>query len=446
MRENISQADFVQWFRHSSPYIRAFRGRTFVITFGGEMLTDAQFPQLVQDLVLLNSLGIRLVLVHGARPQIDKQLKQQGAKINIVNGRRLTDDKALECVKQAAGSVRVEIEALLSMGLSNMPDGKIPIRVVSGNFVTAQPIGVHEGVDYLHTGEIRKIDAESIQWHLEDDNIVLLSPMGYSPTGEVFNLTAEDVATETAKQLGADKLIILADDNGITDSKKKTIRELTQAQAEQLLEGKDGRKRKLKADMQSHLAHAVNACKGGINRVHIISRHTDGALLLELFTRDGIGSLISSESFEDIRQANIDDIGGVLDLIRPMEEDGTLVRRSRELLEMEIDRFTIVEREGLIIACAAVYPDADDHIAELACLAVHDEYRGEGRGDQLFNYLVKQASAQGIEKLFVLTTRTAHWFRERGFKADKIENLPVKKRAMYNYQRNSKVFIKDLAD
>ena len=440
MRENINQAEFVQWFRHSSPYIRAFRGRTFVITFGGEMLADAQFPQLVQDLVLLNSLGIRLVLVHGARPQIDKQLKQQGANINIVNGMRLTDDKALECVKHAAGSVRVEIEALLSMGLSNTPTGKLPIRVVSGNFVTAQPIGIHEGVDYLHTGEIRKVDAESIQWHLEDDNIVLLSPMGYSPTGEVFNLTAEDVATETAKQLGADKLIILADDNGITDSKKKTIRELTQQEAQKLLEGK----RKLKTDMHSHVVHAINACRGNVNRVHVISRHIDGALLLELFTRDGIGTLISSESFEDIRQASIDDVGGILDLIRPMEENGSLVRRSRELLEMEIDHFLVTERDGLIVACAAMYPYADEQFAELACLAVHPDYRNEGRGDQLFNYLVKKAKLQKIQKLFVLTTRTAHWFREREFKPGKIEDLPVKKRSMYNYQRNAKVFIKDL--
>lgn len=440
MREKKDQADFVQWFRHSSPYIRAFRGRTFVITFGGEMLADAQFPQLVQDLVLLNSLGIRLVLVHGARPQIDKQLKQQGAAINIVNGMRLTDDKALECVKQAAGSVRVEIEALLSMGLSNAPTGKVPIHVVSGNFVTAQPIGIHEGVDYLHTGEIRKVDTESIKWHLEDDNIVLLSPMGYSPTGEVFNLTAEDVATETARQLGADKLIILADDNGITDSRKKTIRELTVAEAGQLLVGK----RKLKPDMQSHLAHAIGACKGAVNRVHVISRHIDGALLLELFTRDGIGTLVSAESFEDIRQASIDDVGGILDLIRPMEEEGALVRRSRELLEIEIDHFMVTERDGLIVACAAIYPYAEEKLAELACLAVHPDYRNEGRGDQLFQYLTKKAKANNIEKLFVLTTRTAHWFRERGFKTGKLDDLPVKKRSMYNYQRNSKVFIKDL--
>jgi len=442
MREKQQQAEFVDWFRQSSPYIRAFRGRTFVITFGGEMLTDAQFPNLVHDLALLNNLGIRLVLVHGARPQIDKQLKQLGAEITIINGLRVTDDAALECVKQAAGAVRVEIEAQLSMGLSATPLSKCPIKVVSGNFVTAMPLGVREGVDYLHTGEIRKIDAEAIQGHLQQDNIVLLSPMGYSPTGEVFNLTAEAVATETAKQLRADKLIILSDLDGIPGSGREIIRELTQRDAQSLLEGK----RKLRETVRPLLRHAVSACQSGVSRVHLINRHTDGGLLLELFTRDGIGSLISSSSFEDVRRATIEDVGGIIDLISPLEADGILVRRSRELLEMEIDYFSVIERDGLIVACAALYPYPDDGVGELACLAVHDEYRKQGRGDELFNFLIRQAKAMGISRLFVLTTRTAHWFRERGFKPANIDVLPVKKRQLYNYQRNSKVFIKELSN
>ncbi|MBI1424563.1 MAG: amino-acid N-acetyltransferase [Gammaproteobacteria bacterium] len=441
MREKQQQLAFVDWFRQSSPYIRAFRGRTFVITFGGEMLADAQFPSLVHDLALLNNLGIRLVLVHGARPQIDKQLKQLGAEITIMNGLRVTDIAALECVKQAAGAVRVEIEAQLSMGLSATPLAKCPIKVVSGNFVTAMPLGIRDGVDYLHTGEIRKIDTDAIRGHLQQENIVLLSPMGYSPTGEVFNLTAEAVATEAAKQLKADKLIMLTDMDGIPGSNRNIIRELTQREAQSILEGK----RKLKDPIRQTLAHAVSACLGGVSRVHLINRHTDGGLLLELFTRDGIGSLISSASFEDVRRATIDDVGGILDLISPLEQEGILVRRSRELLEIEIDYFSVIERDGLIVACAALYPYPDDAVGELACLAVHTEYRNEGRGDELFQFIIKQARAMGVMKLFVLTTRTAHWFRERGFKPANIDALPVKKRQLYNYQRNSKVFIKDLS-
>lgn len=440
MREK-DQQHYVEWFRHSSPYIRAFRGRTFVITFGGEMLTDAQFPSLVHDLVLLNSLGIRLVLVHGARPQINRLLKERKLEAEYAEGMRVTTDAALECLKQAAGSVRVEIEALLSMGISDMPLHKLPTRVVSGNFVTAQPLGVRDGVDFCHTGEIRRIDTDSINWHLEDENIVLLSPMGYSATGEVYNLTAEAIATETARQLQADKLIFMADESLGTGKKGSVLHELTQEEAEDLLASK----KKLRETTRIHLAHALKASIDGVKRVHIINRHIDGGLLLELFTRDGVGTMLSAKSFENIRTANIEDIGGILDLITPLEEEGQLVRRSREILEREVQHFTVIERDGLIVACAAFYPYLKERLAELACLAVHPDYRDGGRGHALFDSIVKQAKQLGINKLFVLTTRTADWFRERGFKPAQLEDLPVKKRSLYNYQRNSKVYIKDIS-
>ena len=440
MREKDQQPSFVEWFRHSTPYIRAFRGRTFVITFGGEMLTDAQFPNLVHDLVLLNSLGIRLVLVHGARPQITKLLKQRDIKTEYVDGIRVTNDAALECLKQAAGSVRVEIEALLSMGISDMPLDKLPTRVVSGNFVTAKPLGVRDGIDFCHSGEIRRIDTDSIRWHLEDENIVLLSPMGYSPTGEVFNLTAETVATEAARQLEADKLIFMADESLTAGKKSAVMHELTQDDAEELLRSK----KKFKASTRLLLSHALKASVSGVKRVHIIDRDIDGGLLLELFTRDGVGSMLTANAYETIREASIDDIGGILDLIRPLEEQGQLVRRSREVLETEIQHFTVIERDGLIVACAAFYPYVSDHLAELACLAVHENYQGEGRGNTIFDYIIKQTRQLGIEKMFVLTTQTAHWFRERGFKPAKLEQLPIKKRSLYNYQRQSKVYLKDL--
>ena len=444
MREKDQQPSFVEWFRHSTPYIRAFRGNTFVITFGGEMLTDAQFPNLVHDLVLLNSLGIRLVLVHGARTQINKLIKERAITTEYVDGIRITNDAALECVKHAAGSVRVEVEALLSMGISDMPLHKLPTRVVSGNFVTAQPLGIRDGIDFCHTGEIRRIDTQSIRKQLEAENIVLLSPMGYSPTGEVFNLTAETIATEVARELAADKLIFMADESltpGKATAKQNNIlHELTQDDAETLL----ATKKKLKNSTRLLLTHALKASISGVNRVHIIDRHIDGGLLLELFTRDGVGSMLTANSYENIRQANIEDIGGILDLIRPLEEQGQLVRRSREVLETEIQHFTVIDRDGLIIACSAFYPYLKEQIAELACLAVHADYLKEGRGNKLFDYLLKQTRQLGIKRMFVLTTRTAHWFRERGFKAATLDALPVKKRSLYNYQRQSKVYIKEL--
>ena len=433
--------EFVRWFRNSSPYINAFRNRTFVVAFGGEMLADAQFANLVHDLVLLNSLGVRLVLVHGTRPQIEQCLQHHKADFEYVNGRRITDDVALSCVKQAAGNVRVDIEALLSMGLTNLPMAGARIRVVSGNFVTAQPLGIRQGVDYCHTGEVRRIDSQAIHQHLNEGALVLLSPVGYSPTGEIFNLTAHDVATATAIQLQADKLIHLVDGKGITDNRHRLLRELTLEQAEALLAGNH----KLNEDAANSLASAISACRHDVPRTHIISRQVDGALLLELFSRDGCGSLVMQDQFEDTRQATLNDIGGILELIAPMEKDEILVRRSRERLEMEIDHFTVVERDGMIVACAALYPFIDEKVSELACLAVHPDYRNQGRGDALLKYIERQSRQLGIQQLFVLTTRTAHWFRERGFKAGKLEKLPIKRRELYNYQRNSKVFIKDMS-
>lgn len=433
-------AEFVRWFRNSSPYINAFRGRTFVIVFGGEMLADEQFAALVHDIALLNSLGVRLVLVHGARPQIEARLRECGVQIRYVNDRRVTDARALACVKDAAGSVRMDIEALLSMGLANSPMAGARIRVSSGNFVTAQPLGVRDGVDYQHTGEVRRIDTSAINRHLELGEIVLLSPMGYSPTGEMFNLTAEDVATAAAGQLRADKLIHLIDAKGVTDGRRRLLRELSLAEAERLAAGK----RRLPEDVARALGSAIVACRAGVPRVHLIDRHLDGALLLELFTRDGIGSLITTEAFEDMRPANIDDVRGILELIAPLEQEGILVRRSRERLEMEIEHFVVVERDGMVIGCAALYPFPEEGVGELACLSVHPDYRSEGRADALLHYIERQAVQAGIARLFVLTTRTAHWFRERGFRPGELRDMPIKRQAMYNYQRNSKIFIKVL--
>ena len=431
--------NFVRWFRDSSPYINAFRGRTFVVAFGGEVIAEEQFPGLVHDIALLNSLGVRLVLVHGARPQIEERLKERGAEFNYVNGLRVTDEQALACVKEAAGTVRVEIEALLSMGLANSPMAGACIQVASGNYVTAQPLGIREGIDYLHTGEVRSIDSDAITRQLQNGAIVLLSPLGYSPTGEIFNLSAEDVATSAAIQLKADKLIYLTDAPGLLQD-GELVRELSLADTEsQLAEHTE-----LPDELVRTLFSAVYSCRNGVRRAHLIDRHIDGSLLLELFTRDGIGTLISADLFEDIRQASIDDVGGILELIEPLESEGVLVRRSRELMEMEIEHFTVLERDGTIIACAALYPYPKEQVGELACLAVHPDYRDAGRGEELLEYIERQASNFGIKKLFVLTTRTAHWFRERGFEGSELKKLPVERQALYNYQRNSKVFIKAL--
>jgi amino-acid N-acetyltransferase len=437
MQEPASE-HFVHWFRAAAPYIHAFRGRTFVVAFGGEVVADGKFVGLTHDLNLLASLGVRLVLVHGARPQIEAQLKSRGIRPRYVRGMRVTDEVAMQCVKQANGQLRVEIEALLSMGLPHSPMANATIRVAGGNFVVARPRGVVEGVDMQYTGEVRRVHADAIRQRLDAGDLVLVSPLGYSPTGEIFNLTLEDVAAETAIAVGADKLVFLIDAAGVADEEGGLLRELTVSQAQShLTEGE-----KLDRDAQGHLPAAIRACRGRVARAHLISRHVDGALLLELFTHEGVGTMVSQDPLEQMRPAGIDDVGSILQLIEPLEADGTLVKRPRELLEIEIGRFFVLEHDRVIVGCAALYPFADEGAGELACLAVHPEYRNAGAGERLLRRVESEARRQGITRLFVLTTRATHWFIEHGFTESPVEALPASKQALYNFQRRSKVLVK----
>ena len=424
-----------------APYIHAFRGRSFVISFGGEVVRDGRFVDLAQDLNLLAALGVKLVLVHGDRPQIEERLKERRRRSRFHQGLRITDDVALAAAKEASGSLRVEIEALLSMGLPNSPMAGADIRVASGNFITAKPIGVVGGVDFMYTGGVRKVDAHAIQKRLDDNELVLLSPLGYSPTGEVFNLAHEDVAAAAAAALKAEKLIFMMDTSlGVTGRRGELLRELTVRQAEALL-ARGGQR---DGDAWQYLPQAVSACQQGARRAHLISGRLDDGLLLELFTRKGVGTLLTPDPLENLRPARLDDIGGVLKLIEPLEADGTLVKRSRDLLEREIGRFVVLEHDRMIIGTAALYPFPDERAGELACLTVHPDSRGSGAGERLLTEIEARARRQKIKRLFVLTTRAEHWFVERGFVEAGIDELPRHKRALYNYQRRSVVLSKKL--
>jgi amino-acid N-acetyltransferase len=435
-----TSAEFVAWFRSVAPYINAFRGRTFVIAFGGEVVADGKFVELTHDLNLLASLGIRLVLVHGARPQIEEHLAKNNLGDTYHQGIRLTDAQTMQCVKEAVGRVRVEIEALLSMGLANSPMANADIRVAGGNFITAQPIGIINGVDLMHTGSVRKVDVAALKDRMEFGEVVLLSPLGYSPTGEVFNLTLEDVATTTAIALDADKLVFLMDTDGVLDNKGELLKELTVAQAQKVLAAK----RKATEDVSLFLPCAIHACEAGVARTHLISRHTDGAVLKELFSDDGIGTMVVESTLNIMRNATIKEVVGILKLLRPLEQEGILVRRNRELLEQEIDRFVVLEHDRRIVGCAALYPFPDEAAAELAALAVEKQNRDRGYGEAILNHMIDVAKSQGIKELFVLTTRTAHWFIERGFVEADVSALPAQKKSLYNYQRKSKVFARKI--
>ncbi|RBL48708.1 amino-acid N-acetyltransferase [Escherichia coli] len=437
------KTELVEGFRHSVPYINTHRGKTFVIMLGGEAIEHENFSSIVNDIGLLHSLGIRLVVVYGARPQIDANLAAHHHEPLYHKNIRVTDAKTLELVKQAAGTLQLDITARLSMSLNDTPLQGAHINVVSGNFIIAQPLGVDDGVDYCHSGRIRRIDEDAIHRQLDSGAIVLMGPVAVSVTGESFNLTSEEIATQLAIKLKAEKMIGFCSSQGVTNDDGDIVSELFPNEAQARVEAQEE-----KGDYNSgtvrFLRGAVKACRSGVRRCHLISYQEDGALLQELFSRDGIGTQIVMESAEQIRRATINDIGGILELIRPLEQQGILVRRSREQLEMEIDKFTIIQRDNTTIACAALYPFPEEKIGEMACVAVHPDYRSSSRGEVLLERIAAQAKQSGLSKLFVLTTRSIHWFQERGFTPVDIDLLPESKKQLYNYQRKSKVLMADL--
>lgn len=425
-----------QWFRQSTPYVNMHRGKTFVIMLDGDVIESSNFVNIINDISLLHSLNIKLVIVFGSRPQINQLLTQNNIEPEYYNNIRITNPQSLEYVKQAVGKVHYDLFARLSLRL---PHSEV-INVVSGNMILAQPIGVVDGVDYALSGKIRRINVESIKQQLAQNSIVLLGPIAPSVTGEMFNLPFEDIATQVSIKLRADKLIGFCEEQGILDETGNVISDILPQDAQKVLNNliEQGQYHTAKARF---LHAAISVCREGVKRSHLLSYKADGSLLQELFSRDGIGTQFSMESSENIRIANSSDIPGLLDLIRPLEQQGILVKRSREQLEMEIANYTIIERDGVVIACAALNVYPEEKMAEMACVAVHPDYRDSSRGDILLENIRKRAEQLGIEKLFVLTTRTTQWFQERGFRLADAQDLPSYKRENYNYQRRSKVLI-----
>jgi amino-acid N-acetyltransferase len=429
---------FVAWLRGVAPYIHAFRGKTFVVGVPGELVAAGRLNQLVQDLSLLHAMGMRIVLVHGFRPQVEEQLRLRGVQSQFSNGVRITDPVSLECAKEAAGEIRLDIEATFSQAMPNTAMDHASVRVISGNFIAARPVGIVNGLDFQHTGLVRRIDVDTIRFALNSGAIVLLSPLGYSATGEAFNLTMEDVAAQTATVLDADKLIYVTETEGIKDASGKVMTEISEAAAQQILEGD------LPSTERMYLTYALKACEGGVARAHILPFSMDGSVLLELFLHDGVGSMVVEETLEFLREATIDDVGGILKLIEPLEADGILVKRDRALIERDIEQFTVIEHDGIIFACAQLNVFAGEKMAEMACLAVDRQVQGQGDGERILRRIEQRAKTAGVEKLFVLTTRTTHWFLKRGFRNAEVHELPANKRAAYNAQRKSQVLIKTL--
>ena len=440
---------FVPWFRSVAPYIHKFRNQTFVVGICGEAIAAGKLPHLAQDLAMIQSMGVKVVLVHGFRPQVNEQLKAKGHAAKYSHGMRITDEVALDCAQEAAGQLRYEIEAAFSQGLPNTPMAGSTIRVISGNFITARPVGIVDGVDFQHSGLVRKVDVAGISRTLDFNAMVLISPFGFSPTGEAFNLTMEEVATSVSIALQADKLIFVTEVPGIrthpdqAGSEENPVdTELPLAAAEQLLARAPAGQQP--SDTAFYLQHCVTACKAGVERSHIIPFAVDGALLLEIYVHDGIGTMVVDEKLEELREATADDVGGILQLIEPFEKDGTLVKRSRTEIERDAGHYTIVEHDGVIFACAALYPYPEAKTGEMAALTVSPQSQGQGDGEKILKRIEQRARAAGLQSIFVLTTRTMHWFIKRGFVQMDPEWLPDARKRKYNWDRKSQVLVKKL--
>ena len=466
--------EYARWFRASTPYINAHRGRTFVVLLSGEALLHGNLTNIVHDLALLNVLGVRLVIVHGARPQIDAALPDSSFHTHQGVKRRITDAEAMQTVAGVYGQVRAELEALFSTGLPSSPLHNTEIQLVTGNFVTAKPIGILDGVDHALAGQARRIRAGAMHRALDTGAIVLLSPIGYSPSGQVFNLAADELARQTAVALGADKLIAFDRQPYLLGADGKRLANLASGELRETLgrtvqaASPDGQASVEIAPVDETtrrtLLALLQAVTGGVASGQMVSYAEDGALLAELFTAEGVGTQIMDQDRRVVRRAEARDVADIVEIIRPLEEAGVLVKRSRDRLEREIDHFFVAEVDGVVAGCCALYPAEPAASAaaaasasagvqaaagagvELACVAVHPAHRGgePGIGQKLLTAAEHAAHEAGYDHLFVLTTQARDWFIENGFREARSAALPAPKQGLYNYRRNSKVLIKSL--
>jgi amino-acid N-acetyltransferase len=379
--------------------------------------THHNFINVVHDLALMQSLGLRLVIVHEHQP------------ITLTP----VPSEAMPTLIASILEARTHIERMFSMGLPNSPLHNARLRVISGNFVTARPVGVINGVDHGARGLVRHVDVSGITHALDGSSICLVSALGYSPAGELFALDALDVMRVVGRSIGADKLIIMSDFNGIEARDGSLYRQLTVDSARAVT---------ATAEQRECIELACDACDVGIPRAHLISFQADGGLLKELYTHDGVGTMISPDEYEQVKLAEAHDLAGVIELIRPLQLEGLLVERSNDQIERDLGHYTVVTKDSRVIACAALIKNKESDIAEIASVATHPDYRDAGWGERLVDRLVEDAKKSNISRVYVRTTQTGHWFQELGFNAANETELPDIERQKAQYDRNSNILIR----
>ena len=438
-----AQSSFIQNFRLSAKYINLFNQNIFVIALSGYVFNEDQFEKIAQDINILHSLKIKVILVYGARPQVESILVKNKIPVRLVKNMRVTSSAALKHVIEVIGAIRNKIEATLST-INSVSER---MRLSSGNFLTAMPVGIIDGIDMESTGKIRGVDVEAIKNKLNHHEIVIVSPIGYSPIGQIFNLSYEQTAANIAAAINADKLIYYVDANGILNERGELIPELTSEKAHKLISHIEEKPSPESAQNLSYddfniLKSSVFAIKNKIKKVHLINRHIDGSLIEELFTEKGSGTILTEFALENFRKATECDLKDIYRILFPLEKRKILIERDLTQIKGMINQFYVLEHDKKFVGCVSL--NSFKESLELASFSIEPKYQRLGFGKKLLKFCELEAKKLKYDEMFILTTQSEHWFAENGFKEKSKELMPTFKKKTYQSERNSKYLTKKL--
>lgn len=442
-----SSNNFIEKFRQASKYINLFNNKIFVIALGGEVFEDEQFESIAYDINLLRSIGIKIIIIHGIRPQIDDLLISNKIKTSLNKNIRITDANSINHVIDINGRIRTKIESILSSSIINSPLFESDIKLSSGNFITARPLGILNGIDMKFTGQVRKVNSESIQAKLNNGEIVIISPLGYSPIGDIFNLSYEQLASAVASSMKAHKLIFYINSNGIINLRGELLTELTTEKATNLIhqiERDSNPNKALNISYQDFniIKSSLDAIKNKVEKIHLINRHTNGSIIEELFTDKGSGTILTEYPLEKIREAKPNDVNKIFQLIEPLSQNGILVKRASNEIKKDLSSFYVMEHSMDLVGCVALFKYEEK--VEIACFAIDSNFHNQGFGSKLIKFCEKKAKTHDVNEIFILTTQSEHWFIEKGFKVDDKELMPKKRKIIYQLERNSKFLTKKI--
>ncbi len=414
-------------------YIPQFREKTFIISVDGAIVTDENFGNIRLDIAVLRSLNIRLVLVHGASAQIKALAAEQGITPTNLDGSGITDEATLQLALTAANRLTHEILEGLSAN---------DLRAACTNAVIAHPLGILHGTDHLWTGKVERIDVAMCEKLLENDIIPVLPPLGFDGDGKTYRVNSDSIAVAAAEALKATKLMFITTRDGLQVG-DKVIRQMTVSDLQSVLAMQ---KSQIPSELVSKAVHAVAACKAGVPRVHIINGSLEEGLLAEVFTNEGVGTLVYANEFQQIRRALKKDVRSILNLTKPSVATEELVKRTRSSIEKQLGDYYIFEIDRNPVACVALHVYPEQRKGELACLYVSPAHENQGIGRKLIQYVETRARDLGLDELISLSTQAFTYFQSKGgFNEGSPDDLPPVRRERYDQSgRNSKVLVKKL--